>query len=75
LVVRGWQSLLEVLPKLGRNMEEEVCQDFSVILVATLTLLGLIIGFSFSMAISRYDHEAFLTEMCAASFRPNTLLD
>lgn len=31
--------------------------DFSIILGATLTLLGLIIGFSFSMAISRYDQR------------------
>jgi hypothetical protein len=31
--------------------------DFDVISAATLTLLGLIIGFSFSMAISRYDQR------------------
>ncbi|MEP6943715.1 MAG: hypothetical protein ABI981_12305 [Betaproteobacteria bacterium] len=30
-------------------------EDFGVILAATLTLLGLIIGFSFSMATNRYD--------------------
>lgn len=30
-------------------------EDFTVVLTATLTLLGLIIGFTFSMAISRYD--------------------
>ena len=30
-------------------------EDFSVVQAATLTLLGLIIGFSFSMAIGRYD--------------------
>jgi hypothetical protein len=30
-------------------------EDFGTILAAALTLLGLIIGFSFSMAISRYD--------------------
>jgi hypothetical protein len=34
-----------------------VREDFDVILTATLTLLGLIIGFSFSMAISRYDQR------------------
>ena len=39
------------------NLEEGVREDFSVILAATLTLLGLIIGFSFSMAISRYDQR------------------
>jgi hypothetical protein len=32
-------------------------QDFSLILAATLTLLGLLIGFSFSMAASRYDQR------------------
>ena len=32
-------------------------QDFNVVLAATLTLLGLIIGFSFSMAIGRYDQR------------------
>jgi hypothetical protein len=31
--------------------------DFAVILGASLTLLGLIVGFSFSMAISRYDQR------------------
>jgi hypothetical protein len=40
-----------------RRMEEDARQDFGVILAATLTLLGLIIGFSFSMAISRYDQR------------------
>ncbi len=29
--------------------------DFGTVLAATLTLLGLIIGFSFSMATARYD--------------------
>jgi hypothetical protein len=40
-----------------RRMDDDVRQDFGVILAATLTLLGLIIGFSFSMAISRYDQR------------------
>jgi hypothetical protein len=31
--------------------------DFGTILAATLTLLGLIIGFTFSMAVSRYDQR------------------
>ncbi len=43
--------------KRQRIREQEVRQDFGVILAATLTLLGLIIGFSFSMAISRYDQR------------------
>jgi hypothetical protein len=40
-----------------RNLEEDEREDFGVVLAATLTLLGLIIGFSFSMAISRYDQR------------------
>jgi hypothetical protein len=36
-------------------LHEKERDDVSVILGATLTLLGLIIGFSFSMAINRYD--------------------
>ena len=37
------------------GMSEDSKSDFGVILAATMTLLGLIIGFSFSMAIARYD--------------------
>jgi len=36
--------------------------DFNVILAATLTLLGLIIGFTFSMALNRYDQRKNLEE-------------
>jgi hypothetical protein len=39
------------------GLKEGVREDFSVILAATLTMLGLIIGFSFSMAISRYEQR------------------
>src|ERR1700756_4425223 len=38
-----------------RSLKEGERDDFSVVQAATLTLLGLIIGFSFSMAIGRYD--------------------
>lgn len=38
-----------------RNVDEAEQQDLGVILTAALTLLGLIIGFSFSMAVTRYD--------------------
>ncbi len=38
-----------------RPLENGMRDDFSVIQGATLTLLALIIGFSFSMAVSRYD--------------------
>jgi len=40
-----------------RNLAEDAREDFGVIQAATLTLLALIIGFSFSMAISRYDQR------------------
>jgi len=39
------------------HLEEGVRQDFSIILTATLTLLVLIIGFSFFMGINRYDQR------------------
>ncbi len=40
-----------------KHLGEDVREDFSTILAATLTLLGLIIGFSFAMAIGRYDQR------------------
>ena len=45
-----------------RTLQRAVREDYGVILGATLTLLGLIIGFSFSMAISRYDQRKNLEE-------------
>src|SRR6266700_159015 len=45
-----------------RPLETEAHEDFAVILAATLTLLGLIIGFSFSMATTRYDQRKNLEE-------------
>ncbi len=39
------------------NLDDGDRQDWNVIITATLTLLGLIIGFSFSMAVSRYDQR------------------
>src|SRR5512137_211243 len=46
-----------LLFKRWRKLEERAREDFGVILAATLTLLGLIIGFSFSMATNRYDQR------------------
>jgi hypothetical protein len=40
-----------------RQLSEESRESFGVVLAASLTLLGLIIGFTFSMAISRYDQR------------------
>jgi len=60
-------------------VNDEDLQDFKVVEGATLTLLGLLIGFSFSMAISRYDQRknyeeseanAIGTEYVRADFLP-----
>jgi ABC-type sugar transport system permease subunit len=40
-----------------RQLSEESRESFGVVLAASLTLLGLIIGFTFSMAVSRYDQR------------------
>lgn len=40
-----------------RALRDEDREDFGVVQAAALTLLGLIIGFSFSMAIGRYDQR------------------
>ena len=40
-----------------RNLQEDEREGFSLITAAALTLLGLIIGFAFSMAISGYDQR------------------
>jgi hypothetical protein len=40
-----------------RPLEEAEQQDLDVVMAASLTLLGLIIGFSFSMVITRYDQR------------------
>src|SRR5215467_8466859 len=41
----------------GRELESDERTALGTILPAALTLLGLIIGFSFSMAVSRYDQR------------------
>jgi len=48
--------------KRRRILEENERDDFGIIMAAILTLLGLIIGFSFSMAITRYDQRKNLEE-------------
>jgi hypothetical protein len=40
-----------------RKLEQEVREDFGTVLAATLTLSGLIIGFTFQMSISRYEQR------------------
>ena len=48
--------------KRWRLPEGAVRDDFGIIQGATLTLLGLIIGFTFSMALNRYDQRKNLEE-------------
>jgi hypothetical protein len=45
-----------------KNVDSNTFEDFKLTLGATLTLLGLIIGFTFSMAVSRYDQRKNLEE-------------
>jgi hypothetical protein len=45
-----------------RPLDSDVVDDFRVVQGAMLTLLGLIIGFTFSMAISRFDQRKNLEE-------------
>src|SRR5271170_6349542 len=63
----------------GAPADAEAHDDLGLVLAATLTLLGLIIGFSFSMATSRYDQRknyeeaeanAIGTEYLRAEFLP-----
>jgi hypothetical protein len=58
LVVLWLTALLgDFLRKRVRPLAEEEREDFNVIEAATLTLLSLLIGFTFSMAVSRYDQR------------------
>jgi hypothetical protein len=41
--------------RMRRPLKEEEYDDFDVVEAATLTLLGLVIGFTFAMSITRYD--------------------
>jgi hypothetical protein len=45
-----------------RTVQEGQSEDFGVILGATLALTGLIVGFTFSMALARYDQRKNLEE-------------
>jgi hypothetical protein len=64
-----------------RTKDTETSQDLGIIQTATLTLLALIIGFTFSMAIDRHDQRETLeeaeanaigTEYLRADLLPNT---
>src|SRR5215470_11361390 len=52
----------DLLRRKIRPFKEDERADFGVVLTAALTLLGLIIGFSFAMAVSRYDQRKTFEE-------------
>src|SRR5712672_530408 len=45
-----------------RRMTADDHRDFDIVRTATLTLLALLIGFTFSMAVTRYDQRKALEE-------------
>ncbi len=47
----------DLLRRTLRPLKKEEREDFDTVLTATLTLLALIIGFSFSMAVTRFDQR------------------
>src|SRR5262249_60020053 len=55
-------ELISASVRKRRNRQEGERDGFSLIAAATLMLLGLIIGFAFSMAISGYDQRQIYEE-------------
>src|SRR5215467_311178 len=55
LALSAWIGVL--LSGNRRAVKAEMREDFGVIQAATLTLLALIVGFTFSMALNRYDQR------------------
>src|SRR5271168_4001985 len=47
----------DLLRQRATGLKDEERDNFGVVLSANLTLLGLLIGFTFSMAINRYDQR------------------
>src|ERR1700746_820903 len=58
-VVAQWGAAFigDALRRRPRPLKKDEREDFDTVLTAALTLLALIIGFSFSMAVSRYDQR------------------
>lgn len=58
-VVAQWGAafLGDLLRRSLRPLKKDERDDFDTVLAATLTLLALIIGFTFSMAVTRYDQR------------------
>ena len=70
--------------RMRRPLQDDARTDFDVVLTAALTLLGLIIGFTFSMAVTRFDQRknfeeeeanAIGTEYLRADLLPSTDAD
>lgn len=57
IVQLGAAFIGDRLRRTVRPLKNDERVDLDTVLTATLTLLGLIIGFSFSMAVSRYDQR------------------
>jgi hypothetical protein len=55
-------SRIGVALRARQSLDEGMRHDLDLVVAATLTLLGLIIGFSFSMATDRYDQRKNLEE-------------
>src|SRR5271156_1588001 len=60
LWLAGWIGM--VIRSRRQAFPDSARSDYSVIVGATLTLLGLLIGFTFSMATTRYDQRKTLEE-------------
>lgn len=58
-VIAQWGAAFagDLLRRTLRPLKKEEREDFDTVLTATLTLLALIIGFSFSMAVTRFDQR------------------
>jgi hypothetical protein len=57
LVVMWFSARVGLFLRKRAILTEDEREDFDIVITATLTLLGLIIGFSFSMATNRYDQR------------------
>jgi len=74
----GAAFLGDLLRRTVRPVQNDERADLDLVLTATLTLLGLLLGFTFSMAVSRYDqrknHEAAETNAIATEYRRADLI-
>ncbi len=62
IVLTGAAALSTLVLRHLRPLAEESRDDFSVVQTATLTLFALLVGFTLSMAVGRYDQRKNLEE-------------